>query len=165
MTERFRALSASLFFFAILSTGCLSSPLLNHADASAPRASLAQFDPNCPLFYKTENLCASLTWTKPATEDERGEFTLRFWDRDAATPNGPYVDPSHSVFVKLWMPSMGHGSSPVKVVPTVDASGTHVPGVYDASEVYFVMPGAWEIWVQLRQGKQVLDEAKIDIQI
>jgi len=43
-----------------------------------------------------------------------------------------------SLDVQPWMPAMGHGSS----TPTVTAQGG---GVYLVTEVYFYMPGAWEL--------------------
>lgn len=43
-----------------------------------------------------------------------------------------------SLDVEPWMPAMGHGSS----TPTVTAQGG---GVYLVTEVYFYMPGAWEL--------------------
>jgi hypothetical protein len=38
---------------------------------------------------------------------------------------------------------MGHGSAPVKITP-------QAPGVYEVSDVFFIMPGDWEIQIQLR---------------
>ena len=46
-----------------------------------------------------------------------------------------------SLNLKLWMPSMGHGSYPV----TVERLSQ---GVYKASEIFFTMPGDWEIQIQ-----------------
>jgi hypothetical protein len=43
-----------------------------------------------------------------------------------------------SLDVQPWMPAMGHGSS----TPTVTAQGG---GVYLVTEVYFYMPGVWEL--------------------
>ena len=54
---------------------------------------------------------------------------------------------------------MGHGSSPVKIAPG------SVAGVFSATEVFFVMPGEWEIWIQLKEGTKVFDQAKIDYKL
>lgn len=45
--------------------------------------------------------------------------------------------------VQLWMPSMGHGSSSVKITQL---------GVnkYKVTEAFFVMPGAWEVRVTFK---------------
>ena len=114
------------------------------------------------MAFSKSDLCASLKWVKPASEEEKGTFRLRFFKKGA---EGIAIDPGHPVAVKLWMPSMGHGSSPVKVAPLKSSTGSTLPGEYEVSEVYFVMPGAWEIWVQLKQGSKVLDQAKIEIKL
>ena len=67
--------------------------------------------------------------------------------------------PKIMVAVKLWMPSMGHGSSPVKLDHAKDAGHADVPGVFEVTHVYFVMPGDWEIHVQLKNGPKVIEDA------
>lgn len=168
-------------FFAIIFTsalgllmaGCLESPLFNHADAAVtPIASLSPTNAHgdvaaqdCPLSFDKAGLCASLTWEKMATDEEKGEFTLRFWKKNEATEAGPYVVVPGKLAVKLFMPSMGHGSSPVTITPKLDQTGAAVPGVYSITDVYFIMGGPWEIWVQFKQGTQVLDQVKLPIEI
>ncbi len=159
-----------------LLAGCLNSPLLNHADADqvrTPAPAQKQQDKNgqgeesavpaatCAFVFTAPDLCASLEWKTQPTDEQKGAFVLRFWDSRSGTEHGPYVTPGYNVAVKLWMPDMGHGSSPVKVAQAVDASGAAIPGVFNASDVYFVMGGHWEIWVQLKQDKQVISQAKI----
>lgn len=160
----------SILAFAL--SGCLESPILNHANASpkkpkeAPLAESRQELPEgCDFHLATKELCASLEWVTPASDETEGELRLRFWSAKSGTLSGPYVDPGHTVFVKLWMASMGHGSSPVTVAQAKDQAGQPIVGVYDATRVHFVMGGDWEIWVQLRQEKKVIDQAKIDVQI
>ena len=56
------------------------------------------------------------------------------------------VDPNAQISVaKLWMPDMGHGSSPTRLVRAGDAC-TKV------ERVSFVMEGTWEIRVSLADG-------------
>ena len=159
-------LTASLFLM-----GCLESPLLNHATAS-PQAAAPAADPAekalaraCPLAFPAQKLCASLTWVRMPADEDKGEFTMRFWKQDEGTESGPYVNPSYKVAVKLSMPTMGHGSSPVTVTQAVDQAGASIPGVFRATDVYFVMGGSWEIWVQLKENRQVIEQAKVDIEI
>jgi hypothetical protein len=154
----------SYAWMAVALTGCLNSPLLNHADA-ATASDQSQNSNGCAINLTKENLCASLTWEKQPTEDDMGEFVLRFWDAQKGTESGPYLTAPDAVAVKLWMPSMGHGSSPVAVSPMHDSGNQVIPGVYDATNVYFVMPGAWQILIQLKQGSNIVDQATLDIQI
>ncbi|MNL12420.1 hypothetical protein D3C87_1332870 [compost metagenome] len=81
-----------------------------------------------------------ITWEVQPTDEAASAFLLKFYS--ANTPEVA-LDPQAKVTVVLWMPSMGHGSSPVTVTPVA-------PGVYRATNVYFVMPGAWEIRIKLK---------------
>jgi len=112
--------------------GCLDSPLFNHADAAPGGFSQPLDESSCQIHLTKEELCASITWTKNPSEEEKGEFTLRFWKKSEGTENGPYVTPNRDVFVKLWMPDMGHGSSPVTLKPALDAGQIAIPGVFNA---------------------------------
>jgi hypothetical protein len=148
--------------FALLLLGCVDSPLLHHANAQ-------KSDPDqkneCPLAFARFDACGAIEWRTMPTNEEKGAFQISFWNSKTGSASGPYVDPGKTVSVKLWMPDMGHGSSPVKITAALDANGAPVPGRYHATEVYFVMGGTWEIWVQLRDGAVVLEEAKIDLSI
>ena len=108
----------------------------------------------CALAY-ANGLCVDINWEVKPTDDVPGSFTLKFYA--AATPEIA-ADPQAQVSVVLWMPSMGHGSSPVKVTP-VSA------GVYRASNVFFVMPGDWEIHIKLKNDKNETAEVVQTISI
>ncbi len=102
----------------------------------------------CPLFFKQERVCAKLEWEKRPTETEAGSFNLKL-----SIPENPseLTDPKHTPAVVLWMPSMGHGSSPVTVKKTAK-------GIYEATNVFFIMPGQWNIRLQLKNNDEVIDE-------
>jgi hypothetical protein len=53
----------------------------------------------CPVSFKQEKLCASITWVKPT------QFTLKFWDANGSEA-GPYVSPPFLVRVRISMPDM-----------------------------------------------------------
>lgn len=96
----------------------------------------------CALAY-ANGTCVDIIWEVQPTDEAAGSFLLKFYSANAPEVA---VDPQAKVAVVLWMPSMGHGSSPVTVTP-VSA------GVYRATNVYFVMPGAWEIRIKLKNDK------------
>lgn len=112
----------------------------------------------CPLAFPKSGLCASLTWDSPASSQAENSFVLRFWSKEGGSPAGPFRDADGTVAVQLWMPSMGHGSSPVTVTP-------HGGGAYAATRVFFIMPGAWDIRVQIKRGGQLLEQAIQPIQL
>lgn len=51
--------------------------------------------------------------------------------------------------VVLWMPSMGHGSAPTQIQRVLDTQGQPQTGVYEISNIYFVMGGDWDVNVSL----------------
>ncbi len=59
-------------------------------------------------------------------------------------PNGEAMEIANSFRVVLFMPSMGHGSSPTKIAKLDQ------PGLYQVNKIYFTMPGDWEVNVVLK---------------
>lgn len=110
---------------------------------------------SCSLRFVKSSLCASLVWDVHPSEEKLGEFLIRFWDLQSASESGPYIDPSLKIDVKLWMPEHGHGSSPVKMEREKDAAGQVIPGVYRVKNVYFSMPGHWQVQIRMMDRKDV----------
>ncbi len=59
------------------------------------------------------------------------------------------IELNDQIEVTLWMPSMGHGSSPTKIERTVDSSGNRIPGTFNVRNAYFIMGGDWDVRVTL----------------
>ncbi|WP_413574795.1 FixH family protein [Bdellovibrio sp. HCB290] len=117
-----------------------------------------QTDPSqdqCPLALPQSGLCAEVQWNIGPQSPAESEFTLKFW-KNTDSKNGPYVDPLSSLNVILWMPSMGHGSSPVTIEKIE-------PGVYRVRRVFFIMPGDWEIRISLKDGATSVDQATVSL--
>ncbi len=154
--------------------GC-DSPIMEHATAQTPAGAPSAAPGNspirtedafeCPLSFPRQRMCAELSWNGIPNSQDPSSFTLRFWKSGAATHHGPYSNPPNEVFVKLWMPSMGHGSSPITTVQSHDSGHQSIPGVYEGSNVYFIMSGAWEVHVQLRSGSKVQEESIANVNI
>ena len=93
----------------------------------------------CLATFQTADSCVDLKWEKMPTESEMGSFIFTFSNPstsvllDVASETNPKII--------LWMPSMGHGSSPV----TVERLSV---GLYRAKNVFFTMKGDWEIRFQ-----------------
>jgi hypothetical protein len=101
----------------------------------------------CPLYFKTEDLCANYVWVAKPTEDAVGSFNLSFWKRADSSA----ADPALALKVLLWMPEMGHGSSPVKLTK-------QAIGQYLVDGVFFSMRGDWQIRFQLKNAQAVIEE-------
>lgn len=86
-----------------------------------------------------------IEWSSGCPSFEACSFDLVL---NEALPTGTTLE------AKLWMPAMGHGSSP----PEVRAMG---PTLWHVSEVYFIMAGLWEVQLKLiRDGKKI-DETSL----
>lgn len=145
---------------------CGYSPLFNHTLPVRTPESVAiesEESLSCRFELKTQDLCADFIWLKEPNREDQGAMKLYFWKKNQV---GTYSTPSAStITVQLWMPDMGHGSQKTKVLPVRDAAGAVVPGVFDVSEVFFVMGGNWEIRLQLKDAANVImDQAKVSYQ-
>jgi hypothetical protein len=109
----------------------------------------------CGLLFLSENICLKTEWIKRPSESAYGEMILSFVDQSDQTR---FIDPRHTPLIVLWMPGMGHGSSPVKI------DRTDV-GQYKVSEIFFIMPGEWDIRYQLKDGSNVVEEKIQEITI
>lgn len=109
----------------------------------------------CDVVFEKAHACATIAWaTAPAkSQDSKFTFTIQ-------AIAGESLDKvlNADLEVILWMPSMGHGSSPTKVQKV---NGT----TYDVSDVYFIMGGDWEIRFVLKNGNDILDEAVYSLDI
>lgn len=102
----------------------------------------------CQLHFQTEDLCLKMSWDEMPTDSTFGSMTLTFTDVHHPSQ---VLSPRNEPFIVLWMPSMGHGSSPVTMTLVEE-------GVYKATDVFFIMPGPWEIRYQLKAGETVVEE-------
>jgi hypothetical protein len=154
---------------------CGKSPLRHHTTAKSPQSNApapTSNDPasaspgetlpnNCPILFARSNVCASVEWTTAINSQDEASFDLKFWTKDQGnSTQGPFAKPSSIVFVKLWMTSMGHGSSPTLVSEVSE-------GVYRVSRVNFIMAGPWDIRLQLRTENPttIIDEATISLDV
>lgn len=112
----------------------------------------------CPIAFPKSGLCASLAWDGEIAGDDENSFTLKFWDKTSGSAAGPYKDAPGDVAAMLWMPSMGHGSAPVIVTP----QGS---GVYLGTRVLFVMPGEWDLRLQIKKNSQLFEQAVLPLKI
>ena len=130
---RIHVLSATLAFGLL---ACAKPQYL-----SSPEAGPRKSGSGCIATFKTQNACVDLKWEKFPTETEFGSFIFSVSDASQILMEAPATDNSVLPKVVLWMPSMGHGSSPV----TVERLAT---GLYRANRVFFTMKGDWEIRFQ-----------------
>lgn len=100
---------------------------------------------NGHLAFKQNTLHVYASFQTPPVVGQDSILTLEM--KDPRTHQA--IEISDVVDVVLWMPSMGHGSAPTQVERAVDANGGTLAGAYKVRNVFFIMPGDWEIRVSL----------------
>lgn len=149
-----------LFTLTLILSGCQpAGPLIARGDIST-RAITPEQQLACPLAFPKTGLCGSIEWTDSPVGDRQGALLLRFWEAGKGDAvDGPFVAPTLRPFIKLWMPTHGHGARAVVLEPTEDGV------TFKASDVRFSMPGPWDVRVQLKDGSTVVEEVTSEIEI
>jgi hypothetical protein len=107
---------------------------------------------DCELAFAQSGVCVSYKWEKLPSEKDPGQMVFRLFTLDGLDGFPQLYGTDQGIVVEIWMPAMGHGSAPVTVERLKD-------GTYRATNMYFIMPGEWEIRFQISNGDTVIDEA------
>lgn len=113
------------------------------------------------LSFYNNSVHAHLIWE--VGPQVRKESVLRIEWR-GGTDHKP-MNPPGAFDVELWMPSMDHGSSPVKIEPIPVEVGKFPAGTYRVSKMYFVMGGEWEVRVTLKKEGANADTQRILVKL
>lgn len=111
---------------------------------------------NCELRWSQSQLCLAWSWEIEPSGNDFGSFIIKIYRENIFDKTPILIDSSSEVEVVLWMPSMGHGSTPT-VVSRIDV------GTYRVSQVSFIMPGAWEVKFIKKYSSNEIEEVKVDI--
>jgi len=100
---------------------------------------------HCPMYFETENLCASLEWTNgPAYNVESG-FEVAFWEK--GDHSHTLVSPSADVSFRPWMiMANGHAhGGPAMTWQEVEL------GLFEINDARFIggMNGYWQVLVKV----------------
>ncbi|MEQ1664122.1 MAG: hypothetical protein ABL927_01950 [Bdellovibrionales bacterium] len=98
------------------------------------------------LTFDGGSIHAHLKWMQGPQSGEESILQL-VWMNPAI--HAPMAAPGEFKVV-LWMPSMGHGSSPTKIEQSLDQKGQPKLGAYEISNIYFIMRGEWDVNVSLK---------------
>ncbi len=141
-----------LFF----SFGCAQPKYISESDQpnSGPQAAGAKS--NCDIQFSNSKYCLIWFWENKPTSTTQGSLVFKIYRLNAFDQTAIQLDTAELPQLILWMPSMGHGSTPT-VVQRLDV------GTYRASEVFFIMPGEWDLKFQIKSGSEVTDEALVQI--
>ena len=140
-------------FIAVFILGC-AKPKYAEANNSGPEK-LSEA-PNCEIVFPKHVLCLNWSWIKKPTDSEHGSLIFKVYQLSGS--DFILTDLAENPKVVLWMPSMGHGSS-LTVTRRLDT------GTYQTDQVFFVMPGEWDIKFQMIESNKTVDEAVVSITI
>lgn len=120
-------------------TSCGKSPLFNKVSKN-----LSEVTGGVLLSeqFTKEQLGFSMNWIVSPTLDDLSSFEFKL---DRPLKNNQTLN------VYIWMPEMGHGSSPVEMKQLNSTD-------YIFSELAFIMPGLWVLHVEILENNQVVDQ-------
>jgi hypothetical protein len=131
-----------------------AQPKYVNEDGSTKNNSAHEAGSDCSIQFNGSQICLSWYWEKKPTSTHVGSFIFKTYRLNTFDATALELNPVSVPQVLLWMPSMGHGSTPTQTVQ-LDI------GTYRAENVFFIMPGEWEIKFQIKDGDIVRDEAII----
>lgn len=134
-------MKTSLSLISILAVSLGLSACAKPQYLSTSETGLQKTGSGCIATFKTSGSCVEMKWEKIPTETDFGSFIFSVSDDSNVLLDAPSTDATTLPKIVLWMPSMGHGSSPV----AVERLST---GLYRAKNVFFTMKGDWEIRFQ-----------------
>ncbi|MBY0518635.1 MAG: FixH family protein [Bacteriovoracaceae bacterium] len=127
----------------LLLSGCGDSPLLNHKNAE----SIGRMVRNTEgLSFTKLGIDLTLRWSSGCPSFDGCSLQI---DLSEPLPSGS------ELFGELWMPSMGHGSSPF----TIKQIG---PSSWVFSDIYFIMAGDWQLKIKVKNDGRSQDEIRLD---
>ena len=149
----------SFSFLAIgvlLLTGCAEPKYLNRVETSSPQEN-SQKTQECSVVFSNSQLCLQWFWETKPTSKEYGSLIFKIFRLNSYDNTPVASEIPGAPQVVLWMPSMGHGSTPT-VTEKLDT------GTYRVKDVFFIMPGDWDILFQFQDSSEkTLDEAKVSL--
>lgn len=135
----------SLFLILIL-VSCGKSPLLSRAEKVSSNSQSLEVK----QYFRTTSQDIFVNWlTNQNTSEEAKAIVI-------LSQNGTNSDHlDYSLNAYIWMKSMGHGSSPITITKIA-------PGIYKLEEIYFSMPGDWQLHLTLNRNNTTVEDIEIE---
>lgn len=113
------------------------------------------------LKFANGEVHAHVTWVQGPQAADESTLRIEWMNGAAHTP----AEPPGDFKVELWMPDMGHGSSPTQNQKVLDQKGQPLMGVYDVTSIYFLMRGQWDVNVSLTLADGTVETQTIKVEI
>jgi len=137
--------------------GCAEPKYVRDSNTSNDGTNAQESKADCQVSFTNSGLCLTWFWEKKPTSTEMGSLIFKTYRLNSVDQTPIEVDLTSIPQVVLWMPSMVHGSTPTQTA-RVDE------GTYRTTNVFFIMPGDWEIRFQVKNGTEVIDETHISLE-
>lgn len=154
--------SSLIVLYVLIFVGCAQPKYAEESAANTNQIKQDEKKTECSIAFAESKYCLVWYWEALPTAQHAGSlifkvFRLNVWDQ---TPIE--VDTAQIPEVVLWMPSMGHGSTPTQT-QRLDV------GTYQTRNVFFIMPGSWEIRFIVKENEKPnskqMDGVVVDITI
>lgn len=155
MSGKFLCTSAITLICGVL-ISCAKPKYIQESDTGTAEQKVQESKPECNLKFSNSGLCLLWFWEKlPNSTSEFGRLIFKTYRQNIYDQSPIETDLASLPHVVLWMPGMGHGSSPTETTK-IDT------GTYRSDKVLFIMPGEWEIRFQVKNGNEVGDEVRVN---
>lgn len=141
-----------IFSFTFLFLVSCTQPKYVNINSTPSNQTNSENKADCSIQFNQSKICVTWNWEKKPTSSEFGSLIFKTFRLNAFDFTAIETNFSSLPQFVLWMPSMGHGSTPTETTQ-LDI------GTYRVENVYFSMPGEWEMKFQIKDGDTVNDEA------
>lgn len=137
-------------------TGCAQPKYIQKNSSDSSSVSGQELKADCSLQFQNSKICLMWKWETQPTNTVMGSLILKTYRLNHYDQTSVETDMTAIPDLILWMPSMGHGSSPT-VSEQIDI------GTYRIKNVFFIMPGDWDLKFQVKSGNEKIDEAIVSV--
>ncbi len=131
------------------------TPIVENRLATQDGNSTTDSKADCSVKMSASGLCLKWAWNPKPTAKQAGVIVFKLFRLNQMDQTPVEVDPSGTPEVVLWMPAMGHGSTPTHT-DRIDV------GTFRTNNVFFVMPGKWEIRFEVKEGDNLKESATVE---
>lgn len=145
----------------IISTSCMQpkyAPPQSAEQTSNTSPTVLEKIGDCSLRWSKSGYCMNWFWEIKPTNQTAGVLVFKMYRLNQYDQTPVEVELTQMPEVILWMTDMGHGSTPT-TIQRLDV------GTYKVSNVFFVMPGKWEIRFQIKSADALVDGVTVALTI
>jgi len=136
--------------------GCAQPQYIQKQSSDSGSVSGQELQADCSIQFQNSKICLMWRWESQPTNTVMGSLILKTYRLNQLDQTAVETDMTSIPDLILWMPSMGHGSSPTSS-ERIDV------GTYRMNNVFFIMPGDWDLKFQIHSNSEKIDEAIVSV--